>query len=80
MLHLPESNSFLRGRGMLHKHLIRPKVSHVDRYERFAAVWQGPAALDDAKNFEKAFQKAFRSAVEAVAGSRRAAVYPRRQS
>jgi hypothetical protein len=65
---------------MLHKHLLRSKVSNVDRYERFVAVRQQAAASDDTKNFEKAFQKAFRSAVEAVAGSRRAAAYPRRQS
>jgi hypothetical protein len=79
MLHLAESISFLRGCGMLHKHLIRPKVSNVDRYERFVAVRQQAAALDDAKNFEKAFQKAFRSAFETVAGSRRAAAHLRRR-
>lgn len=71
--------SILRGCGMLHKHLIRPKASNVDRYERFVAVRQEPAALDNAKNFEKAFQKAFRSAFETVPGSKRAAAHPRRQ-
>ena len=66
------------GLTMLHKYLLKPKVSNVDRYARFVAVRQRTGALDDAKNFEKAFQKAFKSAFEDVARSRRAAGCARR--
>jgi len=57
---------------MFDKYLSELKVSSVDRYDRFAAVRQQIAALDDVKNFERAFQKAFKNAFEDFDRSRRA--------
>ena len=57
---------------MFDEYLSTLKVSSVDRYDRFAAVRQRFAALDDVKNFERAFQKAFKNAFEDVDRSRRA--------
>ena len=57
---------------MFDKYLSKLKVSSVDRYDRFAAVRQQIGALDDVKNFERAFQKAFKSALEDIDRSRRA--------
>jgi hypothetical protein len=47
---------------MTHKFLTKPEVTDSDRYDRFVAMTQQIGALDDLKNFEKAFQKAFKSA------------------
>jgi hypothetical protein len=59
-------------------HPAKPKVSNVERHDRFVAMMQRIGASDEAKNFEKAFQKAFKNAFEnaqaghrANAGSRR---------
>ena len=49
---------------MTHKFPAKPKVSNIERYEHFAAMTQQIGALDDVKNFENAFQKAFKSAFE----------------
>jgi hypothetical protein len=49
---------------MFHRYLSKPKISTVDRYERFVAVRQQIGASDDRKNFEMAFQKALKSALE----------------
>ena len=57
---------------MFDEYLSKLKVSSVDRYDRFAAIRQQIAALDDMKNFERAFQKAFKNAFEDVNRSRRA--------
>jgi hypothetical protein len=65
------------GLPVLHKYLLKPKVSNTDR--RFVAVRQQIEASDDAKYFEQAFQKAFKSAFENVASSRQAAAYARRR-
>jgi hypothetical protein len=67
------------GLPVLHKYLLKPKVSNTDRYDRFVAVRQQIGASDDVKYFEQAFQKAFKSAFENVAPSRQAAAYARRR-
>jgi hypothetical protein len=64
---------------MLHKYLLKPKISKGDRYDRFVAVRQQIGASDDVKYFEEALQKAFKSAFENVASSRQAAAYARRR-
>jgi hypothetical protein len=58
---------------MFHRYLSKLKVSNVDRYDRFVAARQQIGALHDVTNFERAFQKAFKSAFEDVARSGRAA-------
>ena len=50
--------------GMTHKFLTKPKVTDIGRHDRFVAMTQQIGALDDVKNFENAFQKAFKSAFE----------------
>jgi hypothetical protein len=54
----------VRVAGMTHKFPAKPKVSNIERYEHFAAMTQQIGAPDDVKNFERAFQKAFKSAFE----------------
>ena len=56
------STSLVWVAGMAHKLSTKPKVSSVKRYERFFAMTQQIGALDDVKNFEKAFQRAFNNA------------------
>jgi hypothetical protein len=58
-----------RGQAMFHRYLSKLKVSNVDRYDRFVAVRQQIGALDNTKNFERAFQKAFKSAFAEVGRS-----------
>ena len=58
---------------MTHKFPTKPDLTHTDRYDRFVAMTQQIGALANLKNFEKAFQKAFKSAVENVDCSRRLA-------
>ena len=63
-----------RSRGvdvMTHKFPTKPDLTHTDRYDRFVATTQQIGALANLKNFEKAFQKAFKSALENVDCSRR---------
>jgi hypothetical protein len=67
-----------RGQPMFHRYLSKLKVSNVDRYDRFVAARQQIGALDDVTNFERAFQKAFKSAFEDVARSGKAAGCARR--
>jgi hypothetical protein len=57
---------------MFDKYVSKLTVSGVDRYDRFAAVRQQIGSLEDVKNFERAFQKAFKSALEDIDRSRRA--------
>jgi hypothetical protein len=57
------------GDGMTRKFLTRHKVADGERHDRFVAMTQQIGALDDEKNFEKAFKSAF----ENVASSRRPA-------
>jgi hypothetical protein len=63
---------------MLHRYLAKLRDSNIDRYDRFVAVRQQIGALDDVKNFERAFQKAFKSAFEDVGRSGEAAGRARR--
>jgi hypothetical protein len=56
------STSLVWVAGMAHELPSKPKVSNAQRYERFFAMTQQIGALDDVKNFEKAFQRAFNSA------------------
>lgn len=69
-----------RACGMTHKFPTKLKVTDGERYDRFVAMTQQIGALDDVKNFEEAFQKAFRSAIENVACSKRPSGYARRRS
>ena len=64
---------------MTHKFPTKLRVPDGERYDRFVAMTQQIGALDDAKNFEKAFQEAFKTAFEKVAWSKRAAEYARRR-
>jgi len=48
---------------MTHKSLAKLKVTDGERYDRFVAMTQQIGALDDVKNFEKAFQKAFKKRI-----------------
>jgi hypothetical protein len=52
---------------MTHKSLTKPKVTDIERHDRFVAMTQKIGALDDVKNFEKAFQKPFKSAFDNAA-------------
>jgi hypothetical protein len=54
---------------MFHRYLSKLKGSNGDRYDRFLAARQQIVALDDVKNFERAFQEAFKSAFEAAGRS-----------
>jgi hypothetical protein len=63
---------------MTHKFPAKLKVTDGERYDRFVAATQQIGA-SDAKNFEKAFQEAFKTAFEKVARSRPAAEYARRR-
>jgi hypothetical protein len=53
-----------------HKFPTNFKVMAGERYDRFVAMTQRMAALDDVKNFEKAFQKALKDALENASGRR----------
>ena len=48
---------------MTHKFLIKPSVTDDQRHDRFVAMTH-QIGLHDVKNFEKAVQKAFKSAFE----------------
>jgi hypothetical protein len=52
---------------MTRKLLAKPKSTDAERHKRFVAMAQQPGASDDVKDFEEAFQKAFKSAFEHVA-------------
>jgi hypothetical protein len=67
------------GLPVLHKYLLKPKVSNGDRYDRFVAIRRQMGTSDDVKYFEEAFQKAFKSAFENVASSGQAAACARRR-
>ena len=56
---------------MTQNFLLKPKVTDDQRHDRFVAMTHQIAALDDVKNFETAFQKAFKIAVDNVAHRRR---------
>jgi hypothetical protein len=73
------STSLARVAGMTRKFLAKPKVTDAQRHDRFVAMTQRIGALDDVKNFEKAFQEAFKSAIENVACSKRPSGYARRR-
>ena len=64
---------------MTHKFPTKLKVTDGERHDRFVAMTQRIGALDDVKNFEKAFQEAFKSAIENVACSKRPSGYARRR-
>ena len=69
------STSLARVAGMTRKFLAKPKVTDAQRHDRFVAMTQRIGALDDVKNFEKAFQRA----IENVACSKRPSGYARRR-
>ena len=50
--------------GMTHKFPAKPRFGDGRRHNLFVGVTQRPGALDDVKRFEKAFQRAFKSAIE----------------
>jgi hypothetical protein len=52
---------------MTRKSLAKPKLTDVERHDRFVAMAQQVRASDDVKDFEKAFQKAFKNAFEKIA-------------
>ena len=54
---------------MTRKLLAKSKLADAERPKRFVAM-AGTWGLDDAKNFERAFQKAFKSPFENVAWSK----------
>ena len=62
---------------MTRKFLTKPKVTDGERRDRFVAMTQQIGALDDVKNFEKAFQKTFKSAFENVSISDQSFAAPR---
>jgi hypothetical protein len=49
---------------MIRRLSARPKVTDAERHGRFVAMTQQIAALDDVKDFEKAFQEAFKKAFQ----------------
>jgi hypothetical protein len=52
---------------MTRKLLAKPKSTDAERHKRFVAMAQQLGASDDVKDFEDAFQRAFKSAFEHVA-------------
>jgi hypothetical protein len=56
------SRPFARVARMIRRLSARPKVTDAERHGRFVAMTQQIAALDDVKDFEKAFQEAFKKA------------------
>jgi hypothetical protein len=51
---------------MIRKLSARPKVTDAERHGRFVAMTQQMGALDDVKDFEKAFQEAFKKAYQDI--------------
>jgi hypothetical protein len=51
--------------------LVRPKVANGQRNDRLAVMAHQVSGWDDAKNFERAFEKAFKSAVDDMTNQRR---------
>jgi hypothetical protein len=57
--------------GMTRSFLVKSKIANGQRHDRSEIMAHQLGGLDDAKNFERAFEKAFKSAVDDLANRKR---------
>jgi hypothetical protein len=57
--------------GMTRSFLVKSKIANGQRHDRSEITAHHLGGLDDAKNFERAFEKAFKSAVDDLANRKR---------